>query len=69
MITLAQAEQFANEANINGVAAFLNQPESKEFDQVTINLLKENLMAAYIAETNGNMDEYIFSNIKRIANL
>lgn len=66
---LIEAEAAAKEANINAVAAFIRDNGS-EYDRVSIQVLKESLMAAYLAKTNGKeMDEYIFSDIKRIANL
>ena len=67
IITLSEAEEMAKEANINGVSAFIKN-HSTEYDRVSIQLLKESLMAAYIAEA-GEMNQYVFSNIKRIANL
>lgn len=69
-IDLQQAEEFAHEANINGVAAFLRQDEASEYDQASIEVLLESLMAAYIEQIRElDMDEHIFSNIKRIANM
>lgn len=65
-ITLQEAEEFAANANINGVAAFLRQPEAKEYEFMTIHMLKESLMQAYIKEIDGAMDIHIFSNIQRI---
>ncbi len=66
---LIEAEAAAKEANINVVAAFIRE-NGKDYDRVSIQILKETLMAAYLEETNGReMDQHIFSNIKRIANL
>lgn len=66
---LIEAEAAAKEANINAVAAFIRE-NGKDYDRVSIQILKETLMAAYLEETNGReMDPHIFSNIKRIANL
>lgn len=66
---LIEAEAAAKEANINAVAAFIRE-NGKDYDRVSIQILKETLMAAYLEETNGReMDQHIFSNIKRIANL
>lgn len=66
---LIEAEAAAKEANINAVAAFIRDNGS-EYDRVSIQVLKESLMAAYLGKTSGKeMDEYIFSDIKRIANL
>lgn len=65
-ITLQQAQEYAENANINGVAAFLRQPEAKEYEFMTILMLKESLMQAYIKEIDGAMDIHIFSNIARI---
>lgn len=67
-ITIKEAEKMARGANINGVAAFIRQHGS-EYDPVTIQVMRESLMAAYIAQVDGEMDQYIFSNIQRIANL
>lgn len=69
IITLTQAEQFAAEANINGVAAFLQQDDAKEYDRVTIEVMLETLMQSYIESISGTIDHYAFVNIKRIANL
>lgn len=71
VITLAQAEEMAEQANINGVEAFIRD-HGKEHDRVTIQLMKESLMAAVIEQGTGTddaMDQYLFSRIKRVANL
>lgn len=66
---LIEAEAAANEANINAVAAFI-QASGKEYDRASIQILKESLMASYINEIkDAEMDQHIFSNIQRIANL
>ena len=66
---LIEAEAAAKKANINAVAAFINE-NGKEYDQVSIQVLKESLMAAYLNEIKDEeMDQHIFSNIQRIANL
>lgn len=66
---LIEAEAAAKEANINAVAAFIRE-NGKDYDRASIQVLKESLMAAYLEEVNGReMDQHIFSNIKRIANL
>lgn len=66
---LIEAEAAAKEANINAVAAFIRDNGS-EYDRVSIQVMKESLMAAYLEKTSGKeMNEYIFSDIKRIANL
>lgn len=67
-ITLKQAEKMARAGNINGVAAFIRD-YGAEHDRVTIDIMRENLMAAYIESLDGRMDQYAFSDIKRIANL
>lgn len=68
-ITLKDAESMAKAANINGVAAFIRN-HGAEYDRVTIQVMKESLMSAYLEEISGReMDEYIFANIGRIANL
>lgn len=69
MITLTKAEKMAKNANINGVAAFIKD-HGKEYDRVTIEVMKETLMESYLAEIRDfEMDRHIFSNIRRIANL
>ena len=69
MATLAEAEKMSASANINGVAAFIREHGS-EHDRVTIQVMKESLMSAYLEEVAGReMDEFIFSDIQRIANL
>lgn len=66
---LIEAEAAAKKANINAVAVFINE-NGKEYDQVSIQVLKESLMAAYLNEIKDEeMDQHIFSNIQRIANL
>lgn len=66
---LIEAEAAAKKANINAVAAFINE-NGKEYDRVSIQVLKESLMAAYINEVkDAEMDQHVFSNIQRIANL
>lgn len=70
-ITFKRAEQFAAEANINGVASYLRQQKeltAGDRDRDTEQWLKEKLMAAYIASAP-EMDQHVFSNIRRIATL
>lgn len=66
---LIEAEAAAKKASINAVAAFINE-NGKEYDRASIKVLKESLMAAYLNEIKDEeMDQHIFSNIQRIANL
>lgn len=68
--TLAEAEKMAEGANINGVEAFMRQSDAKEYDRVTIEVLKETLMSAYINEIKElEMDRSIMSNLGRIASM
>lgn len=68
-ITLTDARNMAKTANINGVAAFIRN-HGREYDPITIQVMKESLMVSYLDQVaDMEMDEYIFSNIKRIANL
>lgn len=71
VITLAQAEEMAKQGNINGVEAFIRD-HGKEYDHITIQIMKETLMAAVIGQGTGTddaMDQFLFSRIKRVANL
>lgn len=70
-ITLKQAETFAKDGNINGVAAFFTQQKDcKEYDRVSYQTIKETLMKTIIDDySSKEMDEFLFSNIKRVANL
>lgn len=72
-ITLKQAENFAKNGNINGVAAFFAQQKQKdceEYDRVSYQTIKETLMKTIIDDCSSKeMDEFLFSNIKRVANL
>lgn len=67
-LRLTKAEEMAANGNINGVAAFIKNHGS-EYDRVTIQVLKETLMQAYINANGDNVDSHVFANIKRIANL
>lgn len=67
--TLAEIEAAAKSANINMVAAWIKE-NGNDYDRCTIQALKESLMEAYIESVRGQeMDEFIFNNIGRIADL
>lgn len=66
--TLTEAEKMAANGNINGVAHFI-KTSGKDYDRFDIQILKETLMQAYINKYGYNVDQFVFSNIKRIANL
>ncbi len=44
---LQEAEEYAKNANINAVAAFI-QESADEYDRISIQILKETLLQAYI---------------------
>lgn len=68
-MTLQEAEKFARQGNINGVAAFIQEHKS-EYDSVTIQVMKETLLQSYLDKNRDReMDQYIFSDIDRITNL
>lgn len=68
-MVLNDAETLAKQADIRSVGAFIKM-HGNECDRVSIQILKETLMSAYLKEVEGEeMDQHIFANIKAIANM